>query len=129
MSDDKPAVGTFCWNELMTRDTEKAGKFYADLIGWNPTANTMPGMDYTIMKAGETDAGGMMAMPAEVPAEVPSHWMAYITVEDVDASAAKTKELGGQVLVGPEDIPHVGRFCVIQDPTGAAVGLITFPSK
>ena len=31
---DKPAQGTFCWNELMTRDTDKAGKFYAELIGW-----------------------------------------------------------------------------------------------
>jgi len=111
----------------MTRDTEKAGKFYAELIGWKPTDSGMPGMNYMMMKAGETNAGGMMAMPPEVPDQVPAHWMAYITVDDVDSCATKAKQLGGQVCAGPQDIPGVGRFCVITDPTGAAVGLITFP--
>jgi predicted enzyme related to lactoylglutathione lyase len=124
MANDKPAHGTFCWNELMTRDTEAAGKFYSELIGWNPTDSGMPGMQYTLFKVGDKDAGGMMTMPPDVPKEVPSHWMAYITVDDVDGAAKKTAELGGTVLVAPQDIPNVGRFCVIQDPTGAAVGLL-----
>lgn len=124
MADNKPAHGTFCWNELMTRDTEKAGKFYADLIGWDPVDSGMPGMKYTLFKNAGKDAGGMMAMPPDVPAEVPSHWMAYITVDDVDGAAKKAGGLGGKVLVAPRDIPNVGRFCVIQDPTGAAVGLL-----
>jgi hypothetical protein len=46
-------------------------------------------------------------------------------VDDVDDRAAKVKELGGTVCVPPTDIPNVGRFCVINDPTGAAVSLIT----
>ena len=124
---EKPVQGTFCWNELMTRDTAAAGKFYADLIGWKPTDSGMPGMDYSMMKIGDRDAGGMMKMPAEMPAEVPSHWMAYVTVDDVDAAAAKVDGLGGVLLVPPQDIPNIGRFCVVQDPTGAALGLITFP--
>ncbi len=124
MADNKPAHGTFCWNELMTRDTAAAGEFYSNLIGWKLEDSKMPGMQYTILKAGETQAGGMMAMPPDVPKEVPAHWMAYITVDDVDGAARKTAELGGIVLVQPRDIPNVGRFCVIQDPTGAAVGLI-----
>ena len=124
MADNKPAQGTFCWNELMTRDTAAAGKFYSELIGWNPTDSGMPGMHYTIFKAGDKQAAGMMAMPSDVPAQVPAHWMAYITVDDVDGVAKKAGELGGTVLVQPQDIPNVGRFCVIQDPTGAAVGLL-----
>ena len=55
--------------------------------------------------------------------------MSYITVDDVDALAAKVTELGGQVLFGPQDIPTVGRFVTIQDPTGAAVSLIQFPKQ
>ena len=43
--------------------------------------------------------------------------------------AEKTKELGGTVMHGPQDIPGVGRFCVIQDPTGAAISLLTFAAK
>jgi len=124
MANDKPAQGIFCWNELMTRDTEAAGRFYSELIGWKPTDSGMPGMQYTVFKAGDKDAGGMMTMPAELPKEVPAHWMAYITVDDVDGAAKKTGELGGKVIVPPQDIPNVGRFCVIQDPTGAAVGLL-----
>lgn len=129
MSDERPVSGTFCWNELMTRDSEAAGKFYSELIGWKVVDSGMPGMKYSILKAGDQDVGGMMDMPPDIPAEVPSHWMAYITVDDVDACAAKVAKLGGQVLHGPQDVPNIGRFCVIQDPTGATVSLMQFPVK
>jgi predicted enzyme related to lactoylglutathione lyase len=128
MSDNKPKHGTFCWNELMTRDTGDAGKFYSQLLGWKPVDSGMPGMKYTMFKVDglEQSAGGMMAMPAEVPAHVPSNWMAYITVDDVDATAAKVKELGGQVLAGPMLVPGMGRFIAVMDPTGAAVSFFQF---
>ncbi len=125
MANEMPAHGTFCWNELCTRDKAAAGKFYSELIGWEVVDSGMPGMDYSMLKAGGKEAGGMMAMPPDVPKEVPSHWMAYLTVDDVDALIGKVTELGGTVLFGPMDIPSVGRFITIQDPTGAAVSLIT----
>jgi predicted enzyme related to lactoylglutathione lyase len=129
MANEKPIHGTFCWNELMTRDPEKAEKFYTELLGWKATDSDMPGMKYTLLKADEKDAGGMMKMPDEIPDEVPSHWMAYVTVDDVDALAEKTEKLGGKLLFGPHDVPSVGRFATIQDPTGAVISLITFPSE
>jgi len=129
MSDEKPCQGEFCWNELMTRDPEAAAKFYSELVGWEAADSGMPGMKYTLWKTDGKDKGGMMLMPPDVPAQVPAHWMAYITVDDVDVSAKKTAELGGIVIVPPQDIPEVGRFTVIQDPTGATVGLITLASK
>lgn len=125
MASEKPTHGTFCWNELMTRDSAAAGKFYTELLGWKTVDSGMPGMDYTLLKSGDKDAGGMMTMPPEVPKEVASHWMSYIAVDNVDASINKAKELGGTLLHGPQDIPTVGRFCVIQDPSGAVVSLIT----
>jgi len=70
-----------------------------------------------------------MEMPDDVPKEVPSHWMAYINVDDVDALVSKVTELGGQILHGPQDIPTVGRFVIIQDPTGAAVSLFKPEAK
>ena len=128
MSDNKPKHGTFCWNELMTRDTGAAGKFYSQLLGWKPVDSGMPGMTYTMFKVDgvEQSAGGMMAMPAEVPKQVPSHWMAYITVDDIDATSAKVKELGGQVLVGPLPVPGMGRFIAVMDPAGATVSFFQF---
>ena len=50
MADNKPAHGEFCWNELMTRDTAAAGKFYSELIGWKTVDGNMPGMQYTLFK-------------------------------------------------------------------------------
>ena len=129
MADEKPAKGMFCWNELVTRDVAGAEKFYTELLGWKAVDSGMPGMNYTLFKADGKDAGGLMEMPAEVPKEVPSHWMSYITVDDVDAMAKKTGELGGNVMFGPQDIPGLGRFCIIQDPTGAVVSLMAFSTE
>lgn len=129
MPNEKPVHGTFCWNELVTRDMASAGKFYTELLGWKAVDSAMPGMKYMFFKAGDREAGGMMDMPPGVPGEVPSHWMAYITIDDVDAAARKAVELGGQLLHGPQDVPRVGRFCIIRDPTGAVVSLITMAAR
>jgi predicted enzyme related to lactoylglutathione lyase len=51
-----------------------------------------------------------------------------VTVDDVDATARTALQLGGKVLMGPQDIPNVGRFCVIQDPQGAVISAITYKS-
>lgn len=124
MAENKNLQGTFCWNELMTTDPAKARDFYKKLVGWSIADSGMPGMKYEMLKAGEKPVGGLMKVPEEAKG-MPSQWMAYITVDDVDACAAKVKSLGGKVLQGPQDIPTVGRFVMIQDPTGALVSLIT----
>ena len=129
MAEEKTAHGTFCWNELMTRDTASAAKFYTELLGWNADDSSMPGMNFTVWKAGDKSVGGMMEMPAEIPAQVPPHWMTYVAVDDVDALAAKVEGLGGKVLNPVIEIPEVGRFCIVQDPTGAVLSLITLASK
>lgn len=125
MAENKPPQGSFVWNELMTRDVDGAKKFYSELLGWNPADSGMPGMDYTLFKSGDKSHAGLMAMPPEMPANVPPHWMAYIAVDDVDAAAKKVERLGGKILHGPEDVPGVGRFCTISDPAGAVVSLMT----
>jgi predicted enzyme related to lactoylglutathione lyase len=126
MAGNKTPQGTFVWNELVTLDVDAARKFYTELIGWDAKDSGMPGLKYIIFNAGDKGAAGLMEMPPDAKkGGVPSHWMAYIAVDDVDASAAKAKELGGKILHGPEDVPDVGRFCIIQDPTGAVVSLMT----
>jgi hypothetical protein len=121
--------GDFSWSELLTRDFEGSRKFYADLLGWEMKSNPMGEGDYMVIKAGGQGVGGIMTMPKQVPAEVPSHWSLYVTVDDVDARAKKAAELGAQVIVPPTDIPNVGRFCTIQDPQGAVLNLIAYAQK
>ena len=81
-------------------------------------------MPYTMWMNGETPIGGVMELPEEAREQgARPHWLAYVAVEDVDASAKKAGELGATVLVGPRDIPDVGRFAVLRDPQGAVIAI------
>lgn len=118
-----PAPGTFCWNELATTNLETAKSFYTELLGWRLKDSQAAGMVYNEIVAGGREVGGMYQMTAEF-GDAPSHWIAYVAVDDVDAKAKQAEELGGKVCVPPTDIPNVGRFCVINDPTGATLSLV-----
>jgi predicted enzyme related to lactoylglutathione lyase len=125
MSEHKmPADGRFCWNELATRDLDAAKKFYTELLGWQLKESDAAGMAYNEIVAGGEHIGGLYQMGPEY-GDAPAHWMAYVAVDDVDARAARVEGLGGKVCVPPTDIPNVGRFCVITDPSGATLSLIT----
>ncbi len=115
--------GAICWNELHTRDAERAKQFYREVFGWNGQTSDAQGMVYTEWKLGDETVGGMMEMGEQFPAEVPPHWLVYFAVDDCDGSVAKAGQLGASVLSPAMDIP-VGRFAVLADPQGAAFGLI-----
>ena len=92
---------------------------------WGTDEMSMPGMTYTVIKAGDKEIGGIMAVPKEAQG-MPPMWGAYVTVDDVDQTARTAEQLGGKLLMPPQDIPDVGRFCVIQDPQGAMINAITY---
>jgi len=118
---DKHPAGSFCWVELATSDQNAAKKFYGSIFGWTP--NDMPmGPDgvYTIFRLdGRDAAAGYTLRPDQVAQHVPPHWMLYIQVDNLEASAAKVAQLGGKVIVAPFDVMDAGRMAVIADPTGA----------
>jgi hypothetical protein len=114
--------GAFCWMELATRDVPAAKAFYGGLFGWGMKPPSDPAMDYTeILRAG-TPMGGIMAIRPDM-GPMPPSWGLYWQVADCAASVGKAKALGGRVLVGPNDMPGVGRFAVVQDPQGATFSL------
>lgn len=117
------APGSFCWGELHTPDTARAGSFYSGLFGWSLKEST-DDMPYTEFGNGGQMIGGMMAMKGIQWEGIPPHWMIYFAVDDCDATAAKAEELGGKPVVQPTDIPDVGRFAVLQDPQGAIFAII-----
>jgi hypothetical protein len=119
--------GDLSWCELMTPDPAAARAFYAALLGWDMEEMSPAGMPYTVVKTAGQGVGGITAMPPGTAGHPPA-WGVYITVDDVDARASRAVELGARILVPPTDIPGVGRFCWIQDPAGASLGLITYRS-
>lgn len=118
--------GAFSWTELMTTDVAAAKNFYGKLLGWQFREMDMGKMIYNVIGAGGQDVGGIMPMPPDAPKGMPPGWGSYVTVNNVDAVSEKVPGLGGKILVPPTDIPTVGRFCVIQDPQGAMISLITY---
>ncbi len=116
--------GRFVWYDLMTGDPKGAEEFYGQLIGWGTQQWEGGDRPYTMWTSEETPLGGVMELPEEVrEAGAPPHWMAYVDVDDVRATAANAKEAGGSVLHEPTDIPGAGSFAVLSDPQGAAFAI------
>jgi len=115
--------GVFVWDELLTNDVDVAKRFYAEIFGWGARDMEMGDAgSYTIFTTGEADRAGCMKIQPGM--EAPPSWTTYIGTDDVDASAAKAKELGGNLIVEPMDIPgNIGRFAIVSDPTGGVFGL------
>jgi predicted enzyme related to lactoylglutathione lyase len=123
---DPNTPGAFCWAELMTRDVDTAGGFYSQVFPWSTKSMDMPTGPYTIFSVGETMVAGMMNMPAEVPEQVPAHWMPYVMVADCRASTEKARSLGATFMVENLEVPTVGTLSTFADPTGAALSFIQF---
>jgi uncharacterized protein len=112
--------GAMTWNQLSTRDTEKAKAFYGQLFDW--TFITEDGGYITIMNKDRPN-GGIVQITPEM-GDMPPHWATFFSVSDLDAALEKVKALGGQVVSPVIDSPGIGRFVSIMEPTGAACTLI-----
>ena len=112
----------FVWYELMTTDAKAAQGFYSKVVGWK--AQDLPGMDYTLLLAGDAPMAGLMALTKEMcDGGTRPAWVGYVGVNDVDAYAGRVTKAGGAVHVPPTDIPNIGRFAMVADPQGAVFSL------
>src|SRR5579859_6997916 len=106
--------------ELNTTDVSKAKTFYGQLFDWKLEDVPMGPMTYTTIGVGQGIGGGIMQHP--VPG-APSMWLAYVTVDDIKTATAKAKSLGATVMQDSIEVPGMGSFSIIADPTGAVLGL------
>jgi predicted enzyme related to lactoylglutathione lyase len=117
--------GRFLWYELTTTDTEAAKAFYARVVGWGTQDASTPGMTYSLFTVGEDSVSGLTDLPAAARTMgVKPHWIGYVGVDDVDATAERVKRLGGAVYVPPTDVPNISRFSVVADPQMATLALL-----
>jgi predicted enzyme related to lactoylglutathione lyase len=125
-----PKHGEFCWTEIATANLEASKTFYTEVFGWHfhQSDNSDINMQYLEFGSDETSHfGGMYEPTAEMCGGTvpPPHFMNYIAVDNVDDAAGKAFDLGGKIVVPPMEIPKVGRFCLVEDPTGAKFSMIT----
>ena len=117
-------IGSITWTDLTVNNAEEIKEFYSKVVGWKTEAFDMEGYNDFNMNApesGKTIAGICHARGGNE--NLPSQWLIYITVKNVDASAELCKKSGGKILVGPKAMGNYGRFCVIEDPAGAVAAL------
>ena len=124
----KGDAGMFCWSECLSSDAAGAQTFYEGLFGWRiETADIPMGegtVTYRLLLRGDEHFGGILDLPDDAKQQgAKTHWLNYVNVPDVDASAEKAVSLGATVMSPPTDIPQAGRFCVIKDPQGASLAL------
>ena len=122
MSPNPMTHGAFSWVEFHGADAATARSFYEKVLGW--TVADMPMKDgscYPGILLGEQPIGGFSPRPSEA-----GSWLAYVTVDDVDARTRAAAEAGAEVVSGPASAPGVGRIAVVRDPFGATLALITY---
>ncbi len=120
------AHGHFHWNELMTRDVERAKKFYADTLGWTyERMQTPDGNAYWVASIEGERVAGVFDLSSPEYEGVPEGWMGYIAVDDVDARLTKAVRAGAKLMKDPFDIPRVGRIAILSEPGAAGIGWMT----
>ncbi len=117
--------GVFCWSELCTHNWAEGKRFYTELFNWDsddqPIGNDLY---YTMLQKQGDDIAAMYQMPDDQKSSgIPSHWLAYIAVEDIDSVAEKAKQLGAEVIAGPHDVMGAGRMVLLNEPGGALFAL------
>ena len=120
MTDETGKIG---WIDITVDDADGLRDFYAEVVGLK-TENVSMGdyEDYamTLPASGEPVCGVCHARGSN--ADLPAGWLVYFVVADIDRSAAACIENGGKILVEPRGLAG-GRFCVIEDPSGATAAL------
>ncbi|MBL8740434.1 MAG: VOC family protein [Myxococcales bacterium] len=119
--DSAPSVSTFCWDELVSQDPAAASRFLTKVFGYATEQKDMGPMGpYTILKRGDKQAGGIMKA---MQPKVPSAWLGYVVVTDLDATHKKAQRMGATEIVPEISVPDLGRFTVVADKQGAMIGL------
>ena len=116
--------GKIEWRDLTVGDAESITHFYCEVVGWRSSPVSMGEYnDFNILDSnGETVAGICHARGGN--AGLPSQWLMYVRVANVKDSIAKCEQLGGKVIDGPREMCGE-QFCVVQDPQGAVLGLMS----
>src|SRR5438067_7625597 len=106
--------------ELNSTDVAKAKKFYGKLFKWKMKDVPGPVGTYTMVDVGKGTGGGIMK---QMIPRAPSAWLSYVAVDDIEATTKNAKKLGAKICKDVTDVMGMGSLSIIEDPTGAMLGL------
>ena len=107
----------FVWADLSTFDISLAKRFYSQCFGWKYQEI---GDGYVSAQLGEQPAAGLFTMPEKFQSiGMPSFWMSYIQVDEIEEVVRLAEQHGAKIEVKPQPAPGGGRVALIRDPAGA----------
>lgn len=109
------------WVDLTVPNAEQVRDFYQQVIGWTSHFLSMGGDDDYVMKS-EDDAVAGICHKQGANAELPSRWLIYFPVKNLDESLAVVTNRGGNIIAPPRG-ESGKRYAVISDPSGAVCAL------
>ena len=120
---DNTEVGKIGWIDMTVDDADGVRDFYKTVVGWGSESVGMGDYsDYAMTMPSSDEAVSGICHARGSNADLPTGWLIYITVEDVEASAAACTENGGEIVIPIKGLAG-GRFCVIRDPAGSTAAL------
>ena len=118
------SIGEFCWADLAASDTARASAFYRDVFGWTARDQAANGGVFTRLQSKGRDIGSLYQLSRNhLDRGVPSHWTAYVRVDDIDAAVQRAISCGGSIIIKPFAVSGVARIALIADAVGAHIGL------
>lgn len=119
-----PPIGSIGWIDLTVENADQIRDFYRNVTGWNFTALDMGGYsDYCMDQPADGKSVTGICHKRGGNSALPSQWLIYITVANLEQSLARCLEGGGKVIADPKNYGGQGRYCVIEDPAGAVAAL------
>ena len=124
-TDKPPNVGRIEWMDLTVDDASRLRDFYCSVVGWSSSEVSMGSYaDFNINLPNSNDTVAGICHARGNNANLPSQWLIYVRVASVKDSTSECERRGGKVLDGPRRMGG-SNFCVIQDPAGAVMALMS----
>ena len=114
-----PATNTVAWFEIGTADVDAAQAFYGPLFDWS----FAPDGTYTLITA--PGAAGPSGGIFNTGGNIPPYAVFAVQVADVAATAARSEELGGKIVVAPMALEDGMVVAYLTDPNGSMFALFS----
>lgn len=121
---DSSKLGSIGWFDLTVTDAGPLSKFYRDVVGWKIQETPVDNYHDFTMCNPETDVpqSGICHQKGQ-NSDIPSQWLMYVYVDNIEERTKKIEELGGTIIKGPTEPSSYGRFTIFKDPQGAVMAL------
>lgn len=120
-----PPFNSWMWTELWAKDPNKMAEFYRKIGGYvvQPQDSGDDRAEFYLVVKGYPRAGIIEFQRQDLP----SAWLPYIRIENLEKTLDQVRQDGGQVIAEPDPNIRNGKVAIFVDPQGAAVGLEEWP--